>query len=66
MVNLKKIKESRKEIARLLERFDEYEEAYKKEDAKQYTPCLPKQTGAIKRASMDVTRSLAILRDTNG
>jgi hypothetical protein len=69
-----KIDEVEAECNRLLLRIEEYNTAKEKQkqeraayqeahpEARFYTPDLPAHTGAIRRASMDLTRALAKMR----
>ena len=55
-----KIKEAKAEAKRFLKRVEEYEKAQKEKYASWAD--TPKESGAVRRASMDLTRSLANLR----
>lgn len=62
----KKISTVKREIKRFLEKEKELAEAKAKAkytyDGRQYEGSCPKESGALRRASMDLTRALADLR----
>lgn len=57
-----KIEAVKTEMQRVAARINELQKSRSSEDAKKYNWLMPKQTGALRRASMDLTRSLADLR----
>lgn len=56
------VKEVRAEMSRLSERLDDIETKWKEDTGREYSWHHPRESGAVKRASMDLTRSLAKLR----
>ena len=61
-MNSKKIATVKSEMRRLQSRISELEIAASSHDAVQYSWQYPKQTGAVRRASLDLTRALAEMR----
>jgi len=62
MINSDNIALVENEIQRLNLAIAELKAAWSTHDHKEYSWLCPKQTGAVRRASMDLTRALAILR----
>ena len=61
-MNHKTIATVKTEIRRLQSRISELEIAASSDDATKYNWLYPKETGAVRRASMDLTRALADMR----
>lgn len=60
-----KIKEAKTEALRFLGKIEEWESVQGEEygyDGRKYPISTPKENGAVKRSSMDLTRALAQLR----
>ena len=57
-----KIKEAKAEAKRFLKRCEEWEAQQGRKDDFGHRIDTPKESGAVRRASMDLTRSLANLR----
>lgn len=58
----KKISTVKREIKRFLEKEKELAEAKAKSKWRKYEGSCPKESGALRRASMDLTRALADMR----
>lgn len=61
-MNKAKLKVVKREIARLVGRIYDLEAIQEEQSSSKYLWMNPKQSGAVKRASMDLTRALAELR----
>lgn len=57
------IKESKQEAERFLKRVDEYEKEYEEDKTRKWRKASFKESGALRRASLDLTRSLAKMRN---
>lgn len=62
VINSKNIALVEAEMQRLNMAIVELKSAWSTHDHKEYSWQCPKQTGAVRRASMDLTRALAVLR----
>ena len=62
-MKLENIEAVEAEAIKLLERIADYKVTATEQKAKYgYTPCLPKESGALRRQSMELTRALAKMR----
>lgn len=62
-MDLEKLKEAKSEAKRFLKRVDEFEKRVSKEGTHSWNWGL-KESGAVKRSSMDLSRSLSNLRNS--